>query len=79
MKMISSVVRPEMAKDSVSKKWNRCLMRGVVHGQPTYCLRTVKNSPDYLLDQNGLCEIACMWLLDMRSMNDVWRIKLLLL
>ena len=38
--------------------------------------RTVKNSPDYLLDQNGPCETACMWLLDMRNLNDVWRIKL---
>ena len=30
------------------------------------------------LDQNGPCEFACMRLFDMRSMNDVWIIKLLL-
>ena len=61
------------------KEMEPMLDEGDVHGQPTSCCGTVKNSPDCLLDQNGPCEIACMWLIDMRNMNDVWRIKLLLL
>ena len=28
MKMVLDVVRPKMAMDFGSKKWNRCLMRG---------------------------------------------------
>ena len=55
------------------------LDEGAILGHPMYYFGTFKNSSDCLLNQNGPCEIACMWLLDMRSMNDVWRIKLLLL
>ena len=36
----------EMAMDFGSTKWNRCLVSGRPHGQPTACLGTVKNSPD---------------------------------
>ena len=79
MKMVLGVVRLEMAIDFGSKEVEPMLDEGVVHGQPMYCYGTVKNSSDCLLDQNGPCEIACMWLLDMRGMNDVGRIKLLLL
>ena len=49
MKMVLGVVRPEMAMDFGSKKWNRCLMRGVVLGQPTDWFGTVKNSPNLLV------------------------------
>ena len=40
MKIVLSVVRPEMAMDFGSKKWNRCLMRVL----SMYCSRTVKKS-----------------------------------
>ena len=46
MKMVLGVVRLEMTMDFDSKKWNRCLMRGAVLGQPTNWFRTVKNSLD---------------------------------
>ena len=41
------------------------------HGQPTARFGTIKNSPDCSLTKKGPCEIACVSLLDMRSMNDV--------
>ena len=35
MKMVLGVVRPEMAKDFVSKEVEPMIDEGVVHGQPT--------------------------------------------
>ena len=35
MTMVLGVVRPGRATDFGSKKWNRYMMRGAVHGQPT--------------------------------------------
>ena len=49
MKMILGVVRPEMAMDSNSKKWNRCLMRGANIGQHTDWFETVKNNHNLLV------------------------------
>ena len=49
MKMVLGVVRPEITMDSGSKKWNRCLMRGAVLGQPTDWFGTVKNSHHLLV------------------------------
>ena len=40
--MVLGVVRPEMAIDFGSKEVEPMLDKGVVHGQPTYCLGTVK-------------------------------------
>ena len=58
--------------DFGSTKWNRCLVSGLPTDSPLLGFGTVKNSPG-LLDwtKNGPCEIACVLLLDMRSMNDV--------
>ena len=71
MKMGLCVVRPEMAMHFGSKKMEPMLDEGAVLGKPTDWIGTVKNSPDCLLDRGCPYEIACMWLLDMRSMNDV--------
>ena len=60
-----------MAMDFGSTKSNRCLVRGLSTDSPLLVLGIVKNSSVCLLDQNGPCEIACVLLLDMRSMNDV--------
>ena len=40
--VVLGVVRPEMAIDFDSKEVEPMLDEGVVHGQPTYCLGTVK-------------------------------------
>ena len=40
---------------------------------PQTILGTVKNSPDCLLDQNCPCEFACMLLLELDSMDGVWK------
>ena len=40
--VVLGVARPEMAIDFGSKKVELMLDEGVVHGQPTYCLETVK-------------------------------------
>ena len=44
MKMVLGVVRSEMAMDFCSKNVEPMLDEGAVHGQPTYCSRTVKKS-----------------------------------
>ena len=44
MKIVLGVVRPKMAKDFSSKEVEPMLDVGAVHGQPTYCSRTVKKS-----------------------------------
>ena len=46
---------------------------GAVHGKPTYCVGTVKNSPNFLLDQNCQCEFSCMLFLELDSMDGVWK------
>ena len=56
--MVLGVVRSEMAMDFGSKEVEQMLDEGVVHGQPTYCCGTVKNSLDCLLDRNCPCEFA---------------------
>ena len=73
MKMVLDVVRPDMAMDFGSNEVEPMLDEGVVHGQPTYCFGTVKNSPDCLLDQNCPCEFSCMLLLELDSMDGVWK------
>ena len=40
--MVLGFVRPEMAIDFGSKEVEPMLDEGAVHGQPTYCLGTVK-------------------------------------
>ena len=40
--MVLGVVRPEMAMDSGSKKWNRCLMRGLSMESPRTVLGLLK-------------------------------------
>ena len=40
--MVLGVVRPKMAMDFGSKEVELMLDEGAVHGQPTYCLGTVK-------------------------------------
>ena len=38
-------IRPEMAMDFGSTKWNRCLVSGLPTNIPLLCFRTIKNSP----------------------------------
>ena len=40
--VVLGVVRPEMAFDFGSKEVELMLDEGAIHGQPTYCLGTVK-------------------------------------
>ena len=42
MKMALGVVRPEMAMDLGSKEVEPMIDKGAIHGQPTYCSRTIK-------------------------------------
>ena len=44
MKMSLGVVRQEMAMDLGSKEVEPMIDEGAVHGQPTYCSRTIKKS-----------------------------------
>ena len=71
MKMVFGVVRPEMTMNFGSKEVEPMPDEGVVHGQPTYCFRAIKNSPDCLLDQNCPSEFACMLLPELDSMDGV--------
>ena len=43
------VVRPKMAMDFGSTKWNRCLVRGLPTDSPLHGCGTVKNSPGFLV------------------------------
>ena len=56
--MVLGIVRPEIAMDSGSKKWNRCLMRGSSLDSPQTGLGLLKTVPICLLDRNGLCEFV---------------------
>ena len=58
MKMVLGVVRPEMAMDSGSKKWNRCLMRGSSLDNPHTGLGLLKTVLICLLDRNCPCEFV---------------------
>ena len=58
MKMVLGVVRPEMAMDSSSKKWNRCLMRGPSLDSPHTGLGLLKIVLICLLDRNCPCEFS---------------------
>ena len=58
MKMVLGVVRPEMAMESGSKKWNRCLMRGSSLDSPHTGLGLLKTVLICLLDRNYLFEFA---------------------
>ena len=40
--VVLGVMRPEMAINFGSKEVEPMLDEGVVHGQPTYCLETIK-------------------------------------
>ena len=51
--VVLSVVRPEMAIDFGFKEVEPMLDEGAVHGQPTYCLGTVKT-----VRVNGWTEIV---------------------
>ena len=42
MKIVLGVMRSEMALDSGSKKWNRCLMRGLSMDSPRTVLGLLK-------------------------------------
>ena len=57
--MVLGVVRPEMAMDFGSKEVELMLDEGIVYGQPTYCLGTMKNSLDLLV---GLKLSVCICL-----------------
>ena len=50
MKMVLGVVRPEMAMDFDSKKWNRCLMRGPYLDSPRTGSELLKTIMICLLD-----------------------------
>ena len=58
MKMVLGVVKPEMAMDSNSKKWNRSLMRGPSLDNPQTGLGLLKIVLICLLDRNCPCEFA---------------------
>ena len=56
-------MRPEMAMELGSTKWNRCLVSGLPTDSPLLCFRTVENRPSlYELDQKRPC-VVCMKLL----------------
>ena len=58
MKMVLSVVRPKMAKDSDSKKWSICLMKGPSLDSPRTGLGLLKIVLIWLLDKNCPCEFV---------------------
>ena len=62
-----------MTMDFGFKEVEPMLDEGIVHGQPTDYFGTIKNSSDCLLDQNCPCEFACMLLLELDSMDGVWK------
>ena len=63
MKMVLGVVRPRRSMDFDPTKVEPMLDERAAHGQPTNWFRTVKNSPDCLLDQDCPRGIVCMLLL----------------
>ena len=60
--MVLGVVRPEMAMDLGSKEVEPMLDEGVVHGQPTYCYRTVKKSG--LMFELKVVHVFCLHVID---------------
>ena len=64
-------MRPEMAMEFGSTKWNRCLVSGLPTDSPLLCFGTVKNSPgSYELDQNHPC-VVCMKLFELNGLRFV--------
>ena len=51
-----------MALDFGSKEVELMLDKGVIHGQPTYCLGTFKNSPDLLVGLKLSMCISLCWM-----------------
>ena len=60
--MILGVVRPEMAIDFGSKEVELMHDEGAAHGQPTYCLGTVENSPNFLVGLKLSMYICLSWM-----------------
>ena len=53
-------MRPEMAMEFGSTKWNRCVVSGLPTDSPLLYFGTIKNSPGlYELDQKRPC-VVCM-------------------
>ena len=64
-------MRPEMAMEFGSTKWNRCLVCGLPTDDPLLCFGTVKNSPGlYELDQKRPC-VVCMKLFEENGLSCV--------
>ena len=64
-------MRPEMAMEFGSTKWNRCLMSGLPMDIPLLCFGTIKNSPGlYELDQKRPC-VVCMKLFEVNDLSCV--------
>ena len=61
-------MRPEMAMEFGSTKWNRCVVSGLPTDSPLFCFGTVKNSPGlYDLDQKRPC-VVCMKLFELNGL-----------
>ena len=64
-------MRPEMAMELGSTKWNRCLVSGLPTDNPLLFFGTVKNSPgSYELDQKRLW-VVCMKLFEVNGLSCV--------
>ena len=64
-------IRPEMAMELGSTKWNRCLLSGLPTNSPLLYFGTVKNSPGlYELDKKRLC-VVCMKLFEVNGLSCV--------
>ena len=64
-------MRPDMAMEIGSTKWNRCLVSGLPTDSPLLCFGTIKNSPDlYELDQKCPC-VVCMKLFEVNGLSYV--------
>ena len=64
-------MRPEMAMDFGSTKWNRCLVSGLPTNSPLLGFGTVRSSPGlHELDQKRPC-VVCMKVLEVNGLNCV--------
>ena len=64
-------MRPEMAMEFGSTKWNRRLVSGLPTDSPLLCFGTVKNNLDlYELDQKRPC-VVCMKLFEVDGLSCV--------
>ena len=66
--MVLGVVRPEMAMDFGSKKWNRCMMRGISLESPWTNMGLLKTVPICLLDKK-----VHVNLLELNGLKCVWK------